>query len=243
MSINNKKQYVYIGQYYHIKNKQLPLDYKFGVTNDLNQREYTLGNTKSPIKYMILDAWELPINVNREKVEILISTIFDNEKYDGCEWYDVDEQIFREKIKIVFDTLTKMFYDDTIIFKKVELNKIEPIDKVDIIEKEIRAGKRAPWTNLMITINNNNFTCTNAKDGFINSIKYIIDNVGIVDVAIDFPNTVKENNFDFPIYKQKQLTNVNNFYISSHSSTELKKDILDSMIEKYKLIGSVSIIF
>ncbi len=36
-----EKQYVYIGQYYHIKNKELPLDLKFGVTNNLTQREYS----------------------------------------------------------------------------------------------------------------------------------------------------------------------------------------------------------
>ena len=71
-----EKQYVYIGQYYHIKNKELPLDFKFGVTDNLDKREYSLGRTKSPIKYMILKAWEIPINVSRERVEKLIATIF-----------------------------------------------------------------------------------------------------------------------------------------------------------------------
>jgi hypothetical protein len=54
-----------------IKNKDLPLDFKFGVTENLNQRENSLSKTKSPIKYMILKAWEIPYNAKREKVENL----------------------------------------------------------------------------------------------------------------------------------------------------------------------------
>ena len=34
-----QKQYVYIGQYYHIRNKELPVDYKFGLTSNLNKIE------------------------------------------------------------------------------------------------------------------------------------------------------------------------------------------------------------
>jgi hypothetical protein len=39
-----KKQYVYIGKYYHIGGKELPSDYKFGVTENLDQREYSFQN-------------------------------------------------------------------------------------------------------------------------------------------------------------------------------------------------------
>ena len=70
-----KKQYVYIGQYYHIRNKELPVDYKFGVTTNLNQRERELSRTNSPIKYMIINAWEIPSNIIREKVENIIEYI------------------------------------------------------------------------------------------------------------------------------------------------------------------------
>jgi hypothetical protein len=232
---------MYIGQYYHIKNKELPLDYKFGVTDSLDKREQSLGRTKSPIKYMILDAWELPSNVSREKVEYLIATIFDNEKYDGCEWYDIEETVFRGKIKIIFDILTNMFSDEKINFKKVELNKIESNKKDSIIEKEIRDGKRGAWTNLVINIDGQDFTGSNAKDGFINSIKYIINNIGIITFNNDFGYLLKENIEDFPIYKQNQLTKINDFYLSSHSSTTQKKEILENMIEKYKLNGIISI--
>lgn len=241
MNSTKKIQYVYIGQYYHIKNKQLPFDYKFGVTDCLKNREHSLGRTKSPIKYMILDAWELPSNVSREKVEKLIATVFDNEKYDGCEWFDIDENVFRGKVKNIFDVLTNMFYDDEIEFKKVELNKVEPKKENSVIEKEIRDGKRSPWTNLVISIDGEDFTGGNAKDGFINSIKYIVDSVGIVNVVTDFPIILKENGSDFPIYKQNQLTKVEDFYLSSHSSTLGKKEILESMLEKYKLTGVISI--
>jgi hypothetical protein len=45
---------------------------------------------------MILKAWEIPANVSREKVEKLIATIFSEYKYDGCEWYYIDGDIFQK---------------------------------------------------------------------------------------------------------------------------------------------------
>ena len=138
--MKEKKQYVYIGQYYHLKNKELPLDFKFGVTDNLNQREYSLGRTKSPIKYMLLRAWELPSNVKREKVEKLISTIFDENKYDGCEWYDIDGDVFQDKITTLFEVISEMVDDLKFSFTEVNLDRV-PTAK-DIIEKEIESEIR-----------------------------------------------------------------------------------------------------
>jgi len=232
-----KKQYVYIGQYYHIKNKQLPLDFKFGVTDNLDTREYSLGRTKSPIKYMILKAWELPSNVKREKVEKLIATIFDESKYEGCEWYDIDGVIFQDKITQLFSILTDMFDDENIVFNEINFTETEEIESK--IETEIRERKRQPWTNLAINIDNIDLSADNAKDGYLNAIKYIFTKINEITVALDFNNIIKTKSDDFASYKRSEK--VGSFYIDTHSSTQTKKSILDYMIEKYQLSGSVLI--
>lgn len=138
-----KKQYVYIGQYYHIRNKELPVDYKFGVTTNLNQRERELSRTNSPIKYMIINAWEIPSNIIREKVENIIELIFNDSKYPGCEWYDIDGETFKIKIKKLFEILTDMVEDNNFAFTEVDLsNKFKPTSDEEYLlmkkERQIR---------------------------------------------------------------------------------------------------------
>jgi hypothetical protein len=238
-----KKQYVYIGQYYHIKNKELPLDYKFGVTDDLDQREYSLGRTKSPIKYMILKAWELPSNVKREKVEKMIALVFDEHKYDGCEWYDVDGETFQGKIKSLFEILSEMVDDTNFSFVEVDLNKSD--ETTDIVEKEIeseiRSGRKSPWTNISVEIDGINLSSDSGKVSFINSIKYIISKVGEVNLAIDFPNILKLDLNEYPEYKKCQSEKLDKFYLDTHSSTQEKIKILKSIVEKYNITSNISV--
>jgi len=237
-----KKQYVYIGQYYHLKNKELPLDYKFGVTDNLDNREYSLGRTKSPIKYMILKAWELPLNVKREKVEKIIALIFDENKYDGCEWYDVDGETFQGKIKSLFEILSDMVDDSNFSFIEVDLDKNE--ETIDIVEKEIeseiRSGKKSPWTNILVEIEGVSLSGDSAKTSFIKSIKYIISKVGDVNLAIEFPNILKSNLDEYPDYKKTQAEKLDNFYLDTHSSTQEKIKILNRIIAKYEFVATIS---
>tara|TARA_Y100000385_G_scaffold141268_1_gene146623 strand:- start:234 stop:980 length:747 start_codon:yes stop_codon:yes gene_type:complete len=243
-TINKDKQYVYIGQYYHIKNKELPFDFKFGVTKNLTQREYSLGNTKSPIKYMILRAWELPKMVTREEVEHLIALVFDENKYDGCEWYDIDVETFEGKISEIFKCLTKMYNISEYIFKEVDLDFVSDTD--DIVEKEIesevRKGKKAAWTNLNITIEGESIEGDKAKNKFVNCVKKILEYVEPIQLLIDFGDIFKKDKESFATYKQKQLTIVGNHYLTTHSSTLSKKKYILKMFEKYNINGEVNII-
>jgi len=238
-----KKQYVYIGQYFHIKNKDLPLDYKFGVTDNLDNREYSLGRTKSPIKYMILRAWELPSNVKREKVEKIIALIFDENKYDGCEWYDVDGDVFQGKIKNLFEILSEMVVDTEFHFIEVDLNKDD--STTDALEKEIvseiRSGKRAAWTNLTSEFDGINLSGDNAKIGFVNSIEHIIGKVGAANLSIDFPNILKSDLNEYPEYSRSQAVLLDNYYLYTRTSTDEKIKTLQRMINKYNLNGKVSV--
>jgi hypothetical protein len=238
-----KKQYVYIGQYYHIKNKELPLDFKFGVTDDLDQREYSLGRTKSPIKYMILKAWELPSNVKREKVEKMIALVFDEHKYDGCEWYDVDGETFQGKIKELFEIISDMIDDINFTFIEVDLNNNSDGDVVEKeIEKEIRTGKKAPWTNLEVNIDGNLIKCDSAKSTYGKAIEIVLKCVDPVQLSIDFPRIFKLNKEDYPEYKRSSLLKIGEFYLDTYTNTAQKKREISNIIKKYNIDGEVSII-
>jgi hypothetical protein len=238
-----KKQYVYIGRYYHIKNKELPFDYKFGVTDNLDQREFSLGRTKSPIKYMILKAWEIPSNVAREKVEKLIANIFAEYKYDGCEWYDVDGDLFQSKITHLFQIISDMVLDGNFVFTEVNLeegSKTEDVIEKEI-EKEIRSGK-AEWTTLKIKIGDMNISSNKAKSCLIEFIQFIFTKVEPVQFALDYPNLLKTSKDNFPDYKKNQAVSIGEFWFDTHSSTQEKKRIISDIMNFYSIDGSVDII-
>ena len=232
-----KKQYVYIGKYYHIGGKELPSDYKFGVTENLDQREYSLSRTKSPIKYMIVRAWEIPITQNREMVEKLISVVFGESKYDGCEWYDIDLETFDGKISSMFKILSTMTQNGEFSFQEVNLESesTSPVEKE--LENEIRV--KASRLPLFVEIDGIEISGDNAKSVFVESIKFISSKVDLVEMALSFPKLLKTNPQDFPDYKQGPLERIGEFYLDCHSSTTLKRDILNKILEKYSISGVV----
>jgi hypothetical protein len=226
--VESKKQYVYIGQYYHIGGKELPSEYKFGVTDNLQQREYSLSRTKSPIKYMILRAWELPSMVKREKVEKIIEILFSESKYPGCEWYDVDPDTFQEKITLLFLTLTDMFSDEDISFVEVDLNNTESevIDDSPL-EKEIR--KRRKSDNLKIVMNGDDISQVKAVDGFREFFLEVYKIKGN-QLKLDFTDII----FD----KQEDYTTKlgdTNIYLKTEISTQRKKNLIERVTKKYNL--------
>ena len=222
-----KKNYLYIGQYYHIRNKSLPNDFKVGVTNNLKIREYSLGTTKSPIKYIILRAWEIPPSLNRTQVEKLIELIFNDSKYDGCEWYDYDEVEFQDKIQKLFEILNNMNISNEINFVEVDLN--QKTNTEDILESSIRENKKSEWSNLKVLIEDHTFQNKFASETFSNSIQVLVDKFGVDEVIMNFPDIVKIRKEDFPTYKQNQLREINGVFVDCHSSTDTK-------IKKLKLM-------
>jgi hypothetical protein len=229
-----KKQYVYIGQYYHIGGKELPQDYKFGVTDNLEQREYSLSRTKSPIKYMILRAWELPDIVKREKVEKLVEILFSDNKYIGCEWYDIDNSVFQEKITLLFSTLTDMFRDENISFVEVDLNNDDDIIDVDPIEKEIR--KRRKSDNLKIILDGSDISQSKAIDGYREFFSEIIKLKG---------NQLKSDFVDLIFDKQESYTTLlgeTGLFLKTEINTQRKKNNIQKVVDKYNLNCIVELI-
>ena len=226
-------EWIYIGEYYHIKAKEIPLDCKFGVTNDLRAREYSLNRTNSPINYRMVKAWRVPDNMKREQLEILISIVFSEQKYEGCEWYDVDLGTFYDKIINLFDQLNKMTGGNYFNLEEEDLKGKGYIEETieEIIEK------RSTWTNLNITIDHLTIAGEKAKDRFFNFIKYLLDN-NIKDMSTlssDFTNILKRNLSDYPRWAQNQLVLIDGFYLDCHNSTNAKKKTIDKISSKYDL--------
>lgn len=225
--------WIYIGEYYHIKEKEIPLDCKFGVTNDLSSREYSLSRTKSPINYRMVKAWRVPDNMKREDIENLISIVFSEQKYDGYEWYDIDLETFYDKIISIFDQLKRMTGGDYFNLEEEDLVSKGYTDETieEIIEK------RATYTNLNITIDNVIITGERAKDRFSNFIKYLLDNniKDISTLSVDFTNILKKNISEYSQYAQNQLSFIDGYYLNCHNSTYEKKRIIDKISSKYNL--------
>jgi len=241
----SKDQYVYLGKYFHIGQKELPLDLKFGVTDNLDAREFSLSRTKSPIKYMLLRAWKLPSNVKREQVEKLISTVFSEKKYEGCEWYDISDENdsieFQKKIKDIFDNLSTMVVDANFQFEEVNL-KSKSNDDESKIESEIRIeNKKQVNSKLKISIDDKVFDNNQVKNTFIETIKYVIDKLGDDFVNYESLTFIKETN-DFAEFKQNQLTKYGKYFIDSHSGTKHKKYQIEKLFRLFNLNGKVELI-
>jgi hypothetical protein len=234
-----KKQYFYIGQYYHIGGKQIPPDYKSGVTYSLDNREYQLSRTKSPIKYMILRAWEIPISVKRESVEKLIKWIFNTENYKGTEWYDVDGELFQDKITEFFELLTELIPNDDFKFREIDLNNKTPQSTEEKVEQEIR--KRNTAQNIKVILMDGTEIIYNEHGGawqtFTQSIKHLKQLVGLNQLIKDFPRICGKEIESFSNLKipQGQLKQVDDMFINTYWSTSAKSKHLKDIFSFYNI--------
>ena len=181
----------------------------------------------------MVKAWKVPNNMKREDLEILVSIVFSEQKYEGCEWYDVDLEAFYDKIMDLFDQLNRMTGGNYFNLEEEDLKGKGYIEETieEIIEK------RSASSNLNISINNTTIAGDRAKDRFSNFIKYLIDN-GIKDMptlSSDFTNILKKNISEYPQYSQNQLSFIDGYYLNCHSSTYEKKRIIDKISSKYNL--------
>lgn len=234
-----RKQYVYIGQYYHIGGKQIPIDYKFGVAHSLDMREYQLSRTKSPIKYMILRAWEIPMSVKRESVEKLIKWLFYTENYKGTEWYDVDGELFQDKITKFLELLTDLIPNDDFRFIEIDLDNKSPESIEEVKEQEIR--KKNTSKNMKITLPNGDIILNKdfggAAQSFIDSIKFLRHTVSLDQITKDFPRICGKDLESFSNLKipTGQLKEIDDMFINTYWSTSAKSKHLKDIFNSYNI--------
>jgi len=246
----SKPQYVYLGRYYHISNKELPLDFKFGVTDNLDKREFQLGNTKSPIKYMILRAWKIPHNVKREQIESFIGLVFDKEKYDGCEWYDIQDDdhaiTFQNKIKDLFICFSKFTSDDTFVFEEVDLKTSSKItDKNEVkVEDKIRIDNEKKLKKLLkVTIDDKNIIGDTPTLVYVNTLKHIFDTLGesrLLEKLSEHKTYFSNCKEDLPNYHEYPHQ-YENWWIGTNYDTDRKKTLMERFFVLYSIDGKVEI--
>ena len=241
-----KNQYIYIGQYFHIKQKSLPFDLKFGVTDNLEIREHQLSKTKSPIKYMIVYAWKLPSEVNREQVEKLISCVFDEKKYNGCEWYDInndDEKIdFITKVEKILSILSDMHNIDHYKFEKINFNKSDNLSEKtettveDKIRKNIEISTK---TKLKVSIADNEIFENTATNTYLKTIEFLIDSYDLSSVKLDDLKFLSKTN-NFPEWAT--VSEYKGYFINTGYSTIRKKNNLNNLFKIMNINGNIEII-
>lgn len=232
--MNEKINYIYIGQFYHIRNKELPFDLKIGITNNLNNRESQISNTKSPIKYMIIEAWEIPSNFNREAVEDMLEKLFDREKYPDCEWYDLkneDEKLeFISKAESFINKMNNLVIGAE--FKKVNLTSNSKSNINIIKEDNIRKELKNKSQLLEVTIDEIYIKEFSSKKTFTKTLEYLIDNYSIYQFDL--------KSYPFINYKSDKFNDSSalietygDYYINTHSSTSVKKSQLEKIIANF----------
>jgi hypothetical protein len=118
-------------------------------------------------------------------------------------------------------------------------------------QAEISLRKRGEQTTIVVKIDNEKFLNKEASTTFIQVIEHIADLVGPEKFLNDNGRSNKgrlflhESESEFPNYVRKgsiSKSKTGLFYINTHSSTQEKKNIIDFLLDKYKINGSVEIV-
>ena len=109
------------------------------------------------------------------------------------------------------------------------------------IEREIRTGKKSPWTNLKIQIDGDYISGDSGKESFTNAFEKILEKVDPITISVDFNRIFKEKKEDYAEYKQNQCEKIGDFYLDCQSSTKEKAKQLKEVFVKYNIDGDVDI--
>lgn len=119
----------------------------------------------------------------------------------------------------------------------------DSIDDEDSEEKS--SSKRSKITTIEVIIDNDKIEGEKASEIFMESIKHIINKVGyetFVKNKDSYKNFISETLDGFPkSIKSPNIHKIGNIYITTHSSTNSKKSILEKIFNFYGIEGSVSL--
>jgi peptidoglycan hydrolase-like amidase len=164
---------------------------------------------------------------------------YDYRKNITTEWFDVNDiDVFNERI----DKFTELMS----IYGTKEIDVSRSIDSDTTMTSEEKEQTkenigRAKGSNLKVEIDGQDISDVNARTGFINFVKKVIEKNSESIVSDDFSEFIKFDSTLFPSYA-RGTEQIGNIYLRTHCDTKQKKSIIDKMIVKYSLNGSVSII-
>ncbi len=140
-----KKEYIYIGQYFHYYGKDLQdlglTEKKIGKTINLKQREYQLNRTKGTIGYTYVAAWDVK---DMDSVEKALHIILDANRMSG-EWFEDPNNDLVQRVRDVMSLLSLGKEVDLGNDKDEEINKVRAESKPFIVDYKgaIFQGKNA----------------------------------------------------------------------------------------------------
>ena len=100
--------------------------------------------------------------------------------------------------------------------------------------------KKNKDSKLKICFENIDLTGNNSKKSFINFFNKLIEKVDVQSLLENYPSLVKKDSTLFPSYI-RGIHKIGNIYLSTHSNTKMKKEIIKKIIKKYSLNCEVSV--
>ena len=226
----SEQEYLYIGTYNHVNIKSLPNDCKLGVTKDIDNRRYQLNRTKSPITYKMEKVWTIPSTLHREKIEKLIHDRFENDKYDGCEWFDIELNVFYNKLSKLLQIYNETFLSNNEEkFEEIIMNNNEDCEMNEDYENKKKAK---PGKLKLTTIEGETIFESTSRDTFIKCLHYYGTKFGIEEIATCLDFVDDENDIN-SLYKNA-IFKFGNFYYHTNTNTRQKYSILKRIIDKYE---------
>ena len=101
--MRKKSNIIYVGAYFDIHGRDVLNDKKIGVTtDDVKSRKRDLTPTKSPMGYVMLNAWK--VGPEADKIEKVLHNLLEDRKSHG-EWFFDDDDTVVSKVQNFMETL------------------------------------------------------------------------------------------------------------------------------------------
>lgn len=237
--------YVYIARIIDHGGKFVGGYHKIGLSKQYKIRETQLNSTHLPFDVLMVRVFE---TTNMKQLEGLLHICFEDyrvvKEYDyrkniTTEWFDVsDIDTFNERIDKFVEIMSVDVAREIDISRSIDSDTTLTQEEKDETKQSIN---RAKASNLKIEVDGYDISGENARTGFVNFVKKVIEKNDESTVSNDFSEFVKSDLTLFPSYA-KGTEQIGNVYLRTHCNTQYKKSLIDKMILKYSMNAKVEVV-
>jgi len=236
-----EKGYVYIGRLVDHNGNFVSNYRKLGKTKDFKTREVNLNSTHLPIDVVFVRVFETKHMDSLERIlhacyqEYRVEKEYDWRRNILTEWFDVDNDLFDEKINSVIT-----YYRDTVAIDMVSYIESDSGTSVNYKNQVINeVNKSRTTTKLQLFINGNDVTEKTAKLTMARAFEYACEKVGwdIVDES-EFYLTKDLNEYKekFENFKDYMVHDMGNgYFLWSSVSNWVKEKVINELIKNFSL--------
>ena len=238
------KGYVYIGRLVDHKGNFVTNYHKLGKSVDFKVRETNLNSTHMPLDVQFTRVFETEHMSGLEKVlhacfdEYRVIKEYGWRRNITTEWFDVaDDDLLSTKI----DMVTK-YFPNTVeidIVSKLESDTGTTVNQKVTTIKNLKESKRR--YKLTVMVNGEDISETLASETMANAFSYVGNKVGfdIVDQDENYFSIDKNELYDKYVsgtsFSVGSIKEFDGYYLFTGQSNNRKADIINGMIERYKL--------